>query len=188
MMNKVVYMFRRKTTRRRRLSTKHRHTHTHTHTHEPLSRSIKTVSRSSRRSAACEVAAPSVRWSVERRFTTLTGGTFTKPVAAATSQHHTINTRGATTFSKLGVQFLGLGYCTEQNTDGIPSFVDCSLLRNGNHTLHQKVRGSPSIFFFWGGGSDPPLPPAPLVVAPLINTTSLITMSPWQQRSVYPLK
>ena len=25
--------------------------------------------------------------------------------------------RGATTFSKLGVQFLGLGYCTEQNTD-----------------------------------------------------------------------
>jgi len=30
-------------------------------------------------------------------------------------------------------------YCTEQNTDGIPSFVDCSLLRNGNHTLQQKV-------------------------------------------------
>ena len=46
--------------------------------------------------------------------------------------------RGATTFSKLGVQFLGLGYCTEQNTDGIPSFVHCRLLRNGNHTLHQK--------------------------------------------------
>jgi len=35
--------------------------------------------------------------------------------------------RGATTFSKLGVQFLGLGCCTEQNTDGIPSFVHCSL-------------------------------------------------------------
>jgi len=36
---------------------------------------------------------------------------------------------GATTFSKLGVQCLGLGYCTEQNTDGIglPSFVHCSL-------------------------------------------------------------
>ena len=37
--------------------------------------------------------------------------------------------RGATTFSKLGVQFLGLCYCTEQNTDGIPSVVHCSLLR-----------------------------------------------------------
>jgi len=37
------------------------------------------------------------------------------------------------------VQFLGIGYCTEQNTDGIPSFVHCSLLRNGNHTLHQRV-------------------------------------------------
>jgi len=36
-------------------------------------------------------------------------------------------TRGATTFSKLRVQFLGLGYCTEQTTDGIPSFVHCSL-------------------------------------------------------------
>ena len=35
--------------------------------------------------------------------------------------------RGTTTFSKLGVQFLGLGYYTEQNTDGIPSFVPCSL-------------------------------------------------------------
>jgi len=44
--------------------------------------------------------------------------------------------RGAITFSKLWVEFLGLSYCTEQNTDGMPSFVDCSLLRNGNHTLH----------------------------------------------------
>jgi len=26
-------------------------------------------------------------------------------------------------FQSWGVQFLGLGYCTEQNTDGIPSFV-----------------------------------------------------------------
>ena len=65
--------------------------------------------------------------------------------------------RGATTFSKLGVQFLGLGYCTEQNTDGIPSFVHCSLLRNGNHTLHQKSWGGPSKFFF-GGGPDPLTP------------------------------
>ena len=28
---------------------------------------------------------------------------------------------------KGGVQFIGLGYYTEQNTDGIPSFVHCSL-------------------------------------------------------------
>jgi len=28
---------------------------------------------------------------------------------------------------KVGVQLLGLGYCTEQHTDGIPSFVHCSL-------------------------------------------------------------
>ena len=33
----------------------------------------------------------------------------------------TPRSRGATTFLKLGVQFLGLGYCTEQNTDGIPA-------------------------------------------------------------------
>jgi len=52
-------------------------------------------------------------------------------------------TRGATTFSKLGVHFLGLGYCTEQNADGIPSFMHCS---NGNHTLHQKSWGGPSKF------------------------------------------
>ena len=62
--------------------------------------------------------------------------------------------QGATTFSKLRVQFLGLGYCTEQNTDGIPSFVHCSLLRNGNHTLHQKSWGGPSNF----GGPGPPTP------------------------------
>jgi len=65
--------------------------------------------------------------------------------------------RGATTFSKLGVQWLGVGYCTEQNTDGIPSFVHCRLLCNGNHTLHQKSWGGPSNFFFFGGGGpDPP--------------------------------
>jgi len=75
--------------------------------------------------------------------------------------------RGATTFAKLGVQFLGLGYCTEQNTDGIPSFVDCSLLRNGNHTLHQKVGVVRPNF----GGPDPPEPP---VVAPL-NTIQYST-------------
>ena len=63
----------------------------------------------------------------------------------------------------VGVQFVGLGYYTEQNTDGIPSFVDCSLLRNGIHNLHQKSWGGPSNFF---GGSGPPDPP---VVAPLLR-------------------
>ena len=60
---------------------------------------------------------------------------------------------GATTFSKLAVQFLVLGYCTEQNADGIPSLVHCSLLRNGNHTLHQKSWGGPSKF--WGVRTHP---------------------------------
>jgi len=32
----------------------------------------------------------------------------------------------------------------------IPSFVDCSPLRNGNHTLHQKSWGGPSKF--WRSG------------------------------------
>ena len=60
----------------------------------------------------------------------------------------TSRTRGATTFSKLGVQFLGLGYCAEHNTDGIPSFMHCSLLRNGNHTPSKKLGWS--IQFFSG--------------------------------------
>jgi len=55
---------------------------------------------------------------------------------------------------KVGVQFLGLGYCTEQNTDGIPSFVVCSRLRNGNHTLHQKSWGGRPNFW----GPDPSTP------------------------------
>jgi len=58
-------------------------------------------------------------------------------------------------FQSWGSQFLGLGYCAEQNTDGIPSFVDCSLLRNGNHTVHQKSWGGLSKFW----GSEPPQPP-----------------------------
>ena len=66
-------------------------------------------------------------------------------------------TRGATTFSKLGVQCLGVGYCTEQNADGIPSFMHCSLLRNGNHTLHQKV--GVVRLNLGGGGPDPHRPP-----------------------------
>jgi len=50
-----------------------------------------------------------------------------------------------------------------KNTDVIPSFVDCSLLRNGNHTLHQKSWGGPSIF--WGVRTA-----RPPVVAPLLQT------------------
>jgi len=46
----------------------------------------------------------------------------------------------------LGVQFLGLGHCTEQNTDGIPSFVHC----------YVKTWGGPSNFFL--GVSGPPDP------------------------------
>jgi len=84
--------------------------------------------------------------------------------------------RGATTFSKLGVQFLGLGYCTEQNTDGMPSFVHCSLLRNGNHTLHQKSSGGLSKL--WGGG---PLVVAPLTAAPTFRPTLLWHSHPSQQ-------
>jgi len=77
-------------------------------------------------------------------------------------------TRGATTFSKLGVQCLGVGYCTEQNADGIPSFMHCSLLRNGNHTLHQKV--GVVRLNLGGGGPDPH---RPHMVAPL--TLSLVS-------------
>jgi len=51
---------------------------------------------------------------------------------------------------------------TEQNTDGIPSFVHCSLSRNGDRTLHEKSWGDPSKF--WGSGRPPPDLP---VVAPL---------------------
>jgi len=57
-------------------------------------------------------------------------------------------TTGATTFSKLGGPILGLGYCTEQNTDGIPSFVHCSL------QLRKKLGWSVQIF----GGLDPLTP------------------------------
>jgi len=54
--------------------------------------------------------------------------------------------------------------------DGIPSFVHCSVLRHGNHTLHKKVGVVRPIliFFFGGGGPDPTDPP---VVAPLQSAT-----------------
>jgi len=46
--------------------------------------------------------------------------------------------------------------------------MDCSLLRNSNHTLHQKSWGGPSKF----GGPDPPEPPvvAPLAPGPIQGT------------------
>jgi len=52
-----------------------------------------------------------------------------------------------------GVQFRGLGYCTEQNTDGIPNFVHCSV------QLRKKLGWSVQIFF---GVSRPPPMVAPL--------------------------
>ena len=79
-----------------------------------------------------------------------------------------VSYRGATTFSKLWVQFLGIGYCTEQNTDGIPSFVDCSMLRNGNHTLRQKSRVvRPNL-----RGGSPADSPDPPVVPPWCPTSN----------------
>ena len=59
----------------------------------------------------------------------------------------------ATTFSKLGVQFLGLGYyypSIENNRHVYP--VWCSQLHN--HTLSEKL-GVPSKFW---GDPDPPTP------------------------------
>ena len=81
-------------------------------------------------------------------------------------QYVIVDCKGATAFSKLGVQFLGLGYYTEQNMDGIPSFVHCSVLCNDNHTLHQKSWGGPSKF--WVSG-----PPTP-VVAPLVDWVKVL--------------
>jgi len=71
--------------------------------------------------------------------------------------------RGATTFSKLGVQFLGLGYYTEQNTDGIPSFVHYSL------QLRKKLGWSVQII--GGRVRTSPNPPvvAPLVARPVLS-------------------
>ena len=109
---------------------------------------------------------------VHRHIDTVTEKAVTA-LLPGTTDFLTAKPRGATTFSKFGggVQFLGLGYCTEQNTDGIPSFVHYSVLRNVNHTLHQKSWGGLSnfFFFFWGGGSGPPDPP---VVAPLAKGPS----------------
>jgi len=73
----------------------------------------------------------------------------TENVKKISTEKEATTNRGATTFSKLGVQFLGLGYCTEQNTDGIPSFVHCSL------QLRKKLGWSVQIL---GGGVRTPQP------------------------------
>jgi len=61
-------------------------------------------------------------------------------------------------FQSWGVRFLGLSYYTEQNMDDIPSFMHSSVLRNGNHTLHEKSWGGPSKIFFEGGSGPLPTP------------------------------
>jgi len=66
-----------------------------------------------------------------------------------------------------GPQLIGLGYYTEQNTAAIGG-VHCRLLRNGNHTLHQKVGVVRPNFFGWSRPPDPP------VVAPLLGTPLLL--------------
>ena len=69
--------------------------------------------------------------------------------------------------------FLGLGYCTEQNTDGIPSFVQCSLLRNGDHSLHQKVVVVRPIF----GGTPLPTPSGCALVLTWTCVSTLLSSS-----------
>jgi len=69
---------------------------------------------------------------------------FVQPKVVLTNEQVTVDSvdrQGRNHVFKVGVQFLGLGYCTEHHTDSIPSFVDCSLFRNGNHTLYQKKLG-----------------------------------------------
>jgi len=50
--------------------------------------------------------------------------------------------RGATTFSKLGVQFIGLGYCTEQNTDQYTQFRALQSAENGGGAVPLCWKGS----------------------------------------------
>jgi len=72
---------------------------------------------------------------------------------------------------KVGVvQFLGLGYYTEQNTDGIPSFVHCSL------QLRKKLEWSVQIL-----GVRTPTP-NPVVVAPLVTLTLTPDGERWGER------
>jgi len=70
--------------------------------------------------------------------------------------------RGATTFSKLEVQFLGLGYCTEQNM--MVYLVSCTAVCYVTViTLFVKKAGV--VHQNFGGPETPP------VVAPLITDT-----------------
>ena len=83
------------------------------------------------------------------------GAKFIKEIAHSQSSV-LVTTLGRNHVFKVGVQFLGLGYCTEQNTDGIPSFVHCSLLCNGIALFIKKVGVvRPN---FGGSGLPPPRP------------------------------
>jgi len=53
-------------------------------------------------------------------------GWLDKLLCRAGSERQRSSDQGRNHVFKVGVQFLGLGYCTEQNTDGIPSLVHCS--------------------------------------------------------------
>jgi len=86
-----------------------------------------------------------------------------------------ISCRGATTFSKLrGVQFLGLGYCTKHNTDGIPSFVHC----------YVKRWGGPSNF--WGSPDPPPTPSPSGCALDLYSCTGAGEISADREHSMVP--
>jgi len=61
-------------------------------------------------------------------------------------------------FQSWGVQFLGLGYCTEQKTDGIPQF---------RALLRKKLGRSVQLL----GGPDPTNPPSGCALA---NCSALV--------------
>jgi len=76
-------------------------------------------------------------------------------------------TQGCNHVFKVGVQFLGLGYCTEQTTDGIPSFVHSSCYVTVITLCIKKVGVVRPIFFLGGeegeggrSGLPPPEPPS----------------------------
>jgi len=74
--------------------------------------------------------------------------------------------RGATALSKLGVQFLGIGYCTENQTRMVYPVSWTAVSHVTVTTLFIKKVGVVRPFFF--GGGPPPNPP---VVAPLFGST-----------------
>jgi len=78
--------------------------------------------------------------------------------------------RGETMFAKLGVQFLGLVYCTEQNTDVYPvSWTAVCYVTV--ITLFIKKLGWSVQFFFFGGGAPPVVAPLPITSCSTTCTT-----------------